>query len=142
MGDLVPQQQQQNELQRIVQAAERELQNSGHTPFTPQAFNRLQERIGEYSVQLITESVKVARRRGSETVSTQNVDHASQYLVSSSGSKLYRSIGTLGGIFLGAGLSTFLAMIVAGAFTTTAVLLALSLTMVGMFMVALQIARE
>jgi len=86
--------------------------------------------------------VKVAHRRGSETVSTQNVEHASEYLVYSSGSKLYRNIGTLGGILLGAGLSTFLSMIVVGVFTTTAVLVALSLTTVGMFMVALQIAKD
>jgi histone H3/H4 len=130
------------ELQRIIERADIELQAIDPTPFSPNAFECLKEKISEYSAQLVTESVKVARRRESETVSTKNVEQASQYLVSSSGSKFYRNIGTLGGILLGAGLSTFLSMVTAGVFTTTAVLIALTLTVVGMFMVALQIAKD
>jgi len=130
------------ELQRIIKQADIDLQRIDHTPFSPKAFERLKEKISEYSAQLITKSIKVARRRESETVSTKNVEQASQYLVSSTGSKLYRNIGTLGGILLGAGLSTFLSMVVAGVFTTSVVLIALSLTLVGMFMVALQIAKD
>lgn len=77
---------------------ERELQNSDHTPFSSNAFNRLKEKISEYTTQLITESVKVARRHQSESVSTSDVERASQYLVSSTSRKVYRHMGTLGGI--------------------------------------------
>jgi histone H3/H4 len=130
------------DLERIINIAESQLQQIDHTPFSPKAFERLKEKVGEYAAQLVTESVRVARRRESDTVSTKNVEQASQYLVSSTGSKFYRNIGTLGGILLGAGLSTFLSMVAVGLFTTTAVLVALTLTVFGMFMVALQIAKD
>ncbi|HEX8267396.1 MAG TPA: hypothetical protein VF596_18495 [Pyrinomonadaceae bacterium] len=131
-----------NELQRIINEAEQELSTIDHTPFSDKAFTRLKTKISEYTIQLINESVKTSRRRKSDTVSTSDVEHSSQYLTYSSGSKLSRNVGTLGGILLGAGLSTFLSMVVNGVFTTNPVLIALALTVFGMFMVSYQIAKE
>ncbi|MCA1629314.1 MAG: hypothetical protein LC774_02895, partial [Acidobacteria bacterium] len=71
-----------------------------HTPFSEKSFERLKYKISEYTAQLLTESVKVSRRHGSETVSTSDVERASQYLVSSTSHKVYRHMGTLGGLIL------------------------------------------
>ncbi|HEX8367332.1 MAG TPA: hypothetical protein VF604_02090 [Pyrinomonadaceae bacterium] len=129
-------------LQKLIHEVEDELEGLNHTPFSEKAFERLKSKISEYSLQLINESLKTSKRRKSDLISTSDVEHSSQYLTYSSGSKLSRNIGTLGGILLGAGLSTFLSMLVAGAFTANPVLIALSLTVIGMFMVAYQIAKE
>ena len=140
MSNLAPNQ--QSELQQIVATAEQELRNTGHTPFTPKAFERLKEKISEYAVQLIAESVKVARRRESEIVSTQNVEHASQYLVSSTSRKVYRHIGTIGGILLGVAGSNFLSMITANLFTLNGVVVTVVFTLVGGVLIASHIVKD
>jgi len=99
-----------NELQQIIETAEQELRNADQTPFTPRAFDNLRDKISEYSVLLITEAVKVAKRHKSETVSSTHVEHASEYLISSTGRKLFRHMGTLGGTLLGVAGSNFLSM--------------------------------
>jgi histone H3/H4 len=132
----------QGELQQIVDIAERELQNAQHTPFSSNAFNRLKEKISEYSIQLITESTKVARRHKSESVSTSDVEHASQYLVSSTSHKIYRHMGTIGGILLGTAASNILAMITTQQYTLTGIVVTFVLTLLGTFMIAVHIVKD
>lgn len=130
------------ELLQIVDLASQELENTEHTPFSPNAFNRLKEKIGEYTVSLITESTKVARRHQSESVSTSDVEHASSYLVSSTGRKMYRHMGTIGGILLGTAASNILAMITTQQFTLAGIIVTFVFTLLGAFMIAVHIVKD
>ena len=130
------------ELEQIIEIADRELQAVDHTPFSPKAFTRLKEKISEYAVQLITESVKRARRHQSENVSTSDVEHASQYLVSSTSHKFYKHMGTFGGLFLGTALSNVLSMITTNQFTLNGIIVTFILTLIGSFMIAAHVVKE
>jgi histone H3/H4 len=132
----------QSDLQQIVDIAERELQGVQHTPFSMNAFIRLREKISEYVVLLITESTKVAQRHQSESVSTSDVERASQYLVSSTSHKIYRHIGTIGGILLGTAASNILAMITTQQYTLTGIIVTFILTLLGAFMIAVHIVKD
>lgn len=137
-----PHQQDPQELLRVIEEANRALENIGPTPFSEKAFTRLKEKISEYTAQLITESVKLSKRRHEESISTYVVELASQYLVSSSSHKVYRHIGTFGGLLFGAGMSNFLAMVTTTQFNTTGIILSFILTAIGAFLVALHMARD
>jgi histone H3/H4 len=130
------------DLQQIIEAAERELQGVDHTPFSPKAFGRLKQKISEYTVQLISESVKVAHRHHSESVSTSDVERASQYLVSSTTNKLYKHLGTVGGILLGTAASNMLSMITTNQYTINGIIVTFVLTLLGGGMVAIHIVKE
>jgi DNA helicase TIP49 (TBP-interacting protein) len=109
-----------SELQQIIEITEQELRNAHETPFTPRAFDNLKEKLSEYSVQLIAEAVKLAKRHQSETVSSTHVEHASEYLVSSTSHKIYRHLGTVGGLLIGVAGSGFVSMFSTNQFTPTA----------------------
>jgi len=76
-------------LQGVIDRVGRELQNAARTPFSEQAFEELKEQISVYAGELIQESVKKARRHRAETVSSADVQQASQYLVASTSHKIY-----------------------------------------------------
>lgn len=130
------------ELQQIIDTASRELENLPPFPFSDSGLKSLQEKIGEYAVQLIAESVKISRRRDSETVSSSYVEHASQYLVSSTSRRLYRHLGTMGGLFLGTAGSNILSIITTHQFGLTGIIVTFALTLIGTFMIAMSIAKE
>ena len=126
----------------IIQHANAQLQAIPASPFSPNAFTVLKEKIAQHIAELVTESIKVSRRYRSDTVSAAHVERASEYLVTSSSRRLFRHLGTVGGIFLGAALSNFLAMTVAGQYSATSTLVSAALGIVGAFMVALHIAKD
>jgi hypothetical protein len=53
-------------LKRLLESAHIETANINHNPFSQNGFNRLTERVDEYLVQLVTESVRVAKRHDSD----------------------------------------------------------------------------
>ena len=57
------------ELERIIKTAEVELRQIHPGLFSPEGFQRLTERINEYIGELTVESVKVAKRHQSDSVS-------------------------------------------------------------------------
>jgi histone H3/H4 len=131
-----------DELQRIVDSAGRELDQIPHTPFSDNAFERLKYKVSEYTAQLVTESVKFSRRHSSETVSSSDVERASQYLVSSTSHKVYRHMGTLGGLVLGTGAANGLSILTTAQFTPIGLVITFTLILIGAFMVAFHIAKE
>ncbi|HSS21492.1 MAG TPA: hypothetical protein VLL54_15560 [Pyrinomonadaceae bacterium] len=130
------------DLQRLIKIAEEELSHTDPSPFSSSAFDRVKEKISEYTVELITESVKVARRHDSDSVSPSYVDRASEYLISQSGSKTYRHLGTIGGILLGAVGSNVLSMITTRQFTLGGIVVTVVLTLVGSFLVAVNMVKD
>jgi histone H3/H4 len=131
-----------DELQHILDVAETELQNIAPTPFSENAFVILKERISEFIVELMVESIKVTRRHRSEQVAPADVEHAAQYLVASSTRKTFRHMGTVGGILLGAVGSNLLGMATTHQFTLTSIIVTFALTLIGAFLVAIHIAKD
>lgn len=126
----------------IIAHANGALGNIDVQPFSPPAFAVLKGKISEYLRDLLAESIKVSKRHNADTVSAAHVERAAEYLVSSTSRRLFRHVGTVGGILFGAALSNLLAMTLAGQFTSSGTLLSASLGFVGAFMVALHIAKD
>jgi hypothetical protein len=120
-----------------------ELQSVESHPFSPPAFSALKDKISEYIVQLIMESIQVSKRHRADTVSAAHVEQASDDLASGVSRRFFRYVGAGGGILLGTSISPFLSvsnspaqasipgMVVSGA-----------LALLGIFMIAFHIARE
>jgi histone H3/H4 len=132
----------QSPISDLITAAEKELQSFGSAPFSEPAFATLKERVSQYIVELINEALKVAKRHQADTVSAAHVNRASDYLVSSSSRKIFRHLGTVGGILLGAAIGNVLAMTTSNQFTATSVLVTSGLGIIGAFLIALHIAKD
>lgn len=131
-----------NQLQTAIQNAEKELDLFEKSPFSTAAFETLKETIGRFISELITESVKVAKRHAADTVSSNHVEKASDYLVTSSGKRFFKHLGTIGGTLLGAGISNILVMTTNNQFSTISVAVTSGLSIVGAFLIALHIAKD
>ncbi len=125
-----------------LEDANRRLAFLDPTPFSSAAFAVLRAIILGFIAELIAESRRVAQRYRADTVSAAHVERAGEYLVTSSTRRLFRHLGTVGGILLGAGLSTLLSMATSETFARLPTLLAMSIGVVGAFLVALHIARD
>jgi histone H3/H4 len=131
-----------NPLQKIIQQADAQLQDIESSPFSPSAFSVLKEKISEYIVELVSESIKVSKRHQADTVSSAHVERASEYLISSTSRRFFRHLGTIGGILFGAALSNIVAMTAAQQYSTAGILLSAGLGIAGAFMVAFHIAKD
>jgi hypothetical protein len=128
--------------QTAVQQAVNQLRETDSSPFSPPAFSTLKDKIAQHITELVNESVKVSKRHRADTVSAAHVERASEYLVTSTSRRIYRHLGTLGGILLGAALSNILAMTLVGQYTGGGTIVSASLGIIGAFMIALHIAKE
>jgi len=129
-------------LQKVIQEADVQLQSVEPSPFSPQSFSTLKEKISEYIAQLVSESLKVSKRHQADTVSGAHVERASEYLIASSTRRFFRHLGTVGGVLLGASLSSILSMTVQGQYSIAGTLVSVGLAIVGAFMIALHIAKD
>jgi hypothetical protein len=111
-------------------------------PFSRAAFSSLKDKISEYIDDLVTESVKVSKRHRADTVSSAHVAHASDYLVASNSRRVFRHLGTVGGILLGAALSNILTMTLDNKYSSLGIVVSVSLAVAGTFLVALHIAKD
>jgi len=131
-----------SELQQIIEIAEEQLRNAYQTPFTPRALDNLKDKLSEYSVLLIQEAVKLAKRHKSETVSSTHVEHANEYLISSSSRKLFRHMGTFGGLLLGVAGSNFLSMFSTNQFSPNGVTITVIATLLGGILTAAHMMKD
>lgn len=125
-----------------VARAEAQLSARDSSPFSPPAFSALKGKISEYVVELVNESIRVSKRHVADTVSAAHVERAAEYLVSSTSRRIYRHLGTVGGILLGAALSNILAITLAGQYTGGGTIVSAVLGIAGAFMIALHIAKD
>jgi hypothetical protein len=132
----------QGAVETAVQVATTNLATVDHSPFSPPAFDVLKQKVAEYVRSLVTESMKMARRHDADTISPTYVEDANRLLVSSSGRRWFRHLGTVGGILLGAALSNLLAMTTAEKYSALAILVTTGLGILGAFMIALHIAKD
>lgn len=120
------------ELERIIKTAEVELRQIHPGMFSPEGFQRLTERINEYIGELTVESVKVAKRHQSDSVSPAYVDQASEHLASGKPQKWQKVLGGIGGIIFGVGLTAAGSMIQSNQYSTRGVILSLVCIIVGL----------
>ena len=121
----------QPNLDEVIERATAELKKAESTPFSEHALEEFEQQVGTYVVELIQESVKRAKRYQAEGVSSSDVRHASQYLVSSPSHKIYRHAGALGGLFFGAALSQIMSMITTRQYGLDGIVITFALTLIG-----------
>lgn len=131
-----------NELERIIKTAEVELRQIHPGLFSAEGFERLTERINEFIGELTVESVKVAKRHQSDSVSPAYVDQASEHLASGKPAKWQRVVGGIGGIVFGVGLATAGSMIQTGQYSTQGFVLSIVCIVVGMPAFMFHIMKE
>jgi len=110
--------------------------------FSRQATSSLKKKIKDYVSLLLSESIKVSKRQQADVVSSIHVNRANDYLVFNSKKRIFKHIGLLGGILIGASLSAFITVIVTDSLTILGMLLSTSLGIVGAFMFALSIVKD
>jgi hypothetical protein len=120
------------ELERIIKTAEVELRQIHPGLFSPEGFQRLTQRISEFIGELTIESVKVAKRHQSDSVSPAYVDQASEHLASGKPQKWQRVLGGIGGIVLGVGVTAAGSMIQSAQYSTRGVILSVVCILIGM----------
>jgi hypothetical protein len=127
-----------------LQQAARDLQGTDPSPFTPNAYQTLTEIVNDFINDLVSESLRIAKRQKSEIVSINYVQNAGEYLIASRTRRLYRHLGTLGGVLLGGSLSNILAMVQAGGngLPILGTLVSIGICLIGTFLVAIHIAKE
>ena len=88
------------------------------------------------------ESRRIARRHQADVISPVYVQQASDYLVARKSRRKATLMGSVGGIFLGAAVSSFLDLAAGKQVSALQVLVSAVLGMLGAFLFALQFARE
>lgn len=130
------------ELERIIKAAEVELRQIHPGLFSPEGFQRLTECINEFIGELTVESVKVAKRHQSDSVSPAYVDQAREHLTWGRPARWRRVLGGFGGIVLGVGLTAAGAMFQSGQYSTRGFALSIVCIVFGMLAFMVHILRE
>ena len=105
----------------------------------------LKDKISEYIVQLIMESIQVSKRHRADTVSAAHVEQASDDLASGVSRRFFRYVGAGGGILLGISLAPFLSVTAPNTppqYSTPSMVVSGVLALLGTFMIAFHIARE
>lgn len=130
------------EVEEVALKAEEYLQQIDPSPFSAAAFSILKGKIGQYVKDLIHESIKISIRDRADNISTKHVELASERLTVHPRNRLYKHLGTVGGILLGAALSNILTMQASNQFSFQSVLTTVILGIVGAFLIAFNIAVD
>ena len=133
---------QQFDFQEVIDRVSKELQDAAKIPFSDQAFQKLNEQISAYAVELIRESIKKAKRHRAESVSSADVQHADQYLVASPSHRIYRHVGTFGGLLFGTALSSIVSMITTNQYGLSLIVVTFTLTFIGGFSIAIHMVKD
>jgi len=130
------------QVSRTFSEAKHGLANTGPKPFSPQAFEALEHTIDWFSQELAEQSIKVSKRHRADNVAESHVETAAGYLLGNAPSRIFRHLGTIGGVLLGAALSSLLTLITTNVFTPFSVGLIVVLAIIGAFLMAVHMARE
>ncbi|HLK51097.1 MAG TPA: hypothetical protein VKT49_23305 [Bryobacteraceae bacterium] len=132
-------------IEKTIQAAYVELQSVESHPFSSAAFATLKDKISEYIVQLIMESIQVSKRHRADTVSAAHVEQATDDLAAGVSRRFFRYVGAGGGILLGTALAPFLSVAATNQpvqYNIPGMVVSGALALLGTFMIAFHIARE
>lgn len=132
----------ENTVVKVTAEAESRLDQFDRSPFSQPAFDILKTKISEYVTDIVGESIRISKRSNTDSVSEFHVKLAAEYLTTSSSRRIFRHIGTIGGIILGASLSNILGMTLTNSYTGGGVILSAILSISGAFMIAFHIAKD
>ena len=132
----------QFDFQDVIDRASRRLQNAAKIPFSDQAFQELKEQISAYAEELIDESVKKAKQHRAESVSSADVQQAGRLLVARPSHRIYRHVGTFGGLLFGTALSSIVSMTTSNQYGLTVVVITFVLTFIGTFFITIHMAKD
>jgi hypothetical protein len=132
----------QDTLKKITQEAESKLEIIDSSPFSPQAFSLLKEKISEYILELVSESINVSKRHQADMVSCSHVQHAWEYLISNTKQRFFKHIGTIGGIILGASSSNILSMYSGVQYTSEGTFNLVVMSIIGAILVTLHMSKD
>lgn len=111
-------------------------------PFSKEAFKYLKTQISQNIKELVDESIKIAKRHHSDTVSISHVDRASDNLGFSAKRKILIHLGTIGGILLGAALSAFVSMWMVGQYAERGVIFSVIAGIIGAVLITVQMSKD
>ena len=127
---------------QVTQQAEAALAEIHLEAFSPKAVAALKRSISWFIAELVDQSVKVSKRHQSDNVAESHVETAVQFLVGDAPRRIFRHMGTIGGVLFGAALSNLVSMITTKVITVPSVGITIALAVIGAFLVALHIARD
>lgn len=132
----------QPNLDEVIERINAEFKKAESTPFSDHAFEEFQKQVETYGIELISESIKRAKRHQAEGVSSANVRYASQYLVSSPSHRIYRHAGMFGGLFIGTVLSHVLSMITTRQYGLDSIIITFALTLIGSSLITVHMIKD
>lgn len=95
----------------LIDDANKSLEKSTPHNFSEKAFKPLKQNISTYIIELVSESMRNARREKVDSVSASHVEKASAYLVTKNRGKLKNILGGVGGVFLGAAVQEIISIV-------------------------------
>lgn len=110
--------------------------------FSNRAEEALNQKVQQFRVKLVRDAAELAKRDRSDVVSVGHVEQASDQLVPRKNSRLYRHVGYVAGIVVGAGLSATFGFATAEGVPLYMYLITIALCMAGSFAIALHIAHD
>lgn len=111
--------------------------------FTQKGVDALDKQIKEHADDLVEESIRIMKRHHAESITEVYVRHASSRISSGPRKKQYSMAGSLGGVFLGAAVSSFIDMAnAANRIEFQFVLIASTMAVVGTIMMAVNFFKE
>jgi len=132
----------QFDFREVIDRASRRLENAAKIPFSDQAFQELKEQISAYAEELVDASVQKANQHRAESVSSADVQQASQYLVARQSRRFHRALGTFGGLLLGAALSSIVSIVTTNQYRLTLIVITFILTFSGTSLMTIHMVKD
>jgi histone H3/H4 len=126
----------------VAEKADELLRSVDTSPFSPAAFSVFKAKVIQYIEDLARESATIAKRTQADVVSAKDVQAACDRLTTSPRKTLYRHLGTVGGLSLGASTSALGSMLVANQFPLWAVLVAIGTGILGAFFLGIHFRND
>jgi tetrahydromethanopterin S-methyltransferase subunit G len=130
------------ESERLVDSVEPALKGIDHSSFSPAAFSALKVKVSQYIADLVEESAKASRRDNLDIISVKHIEIAGERLKQFSSNKIFKNLGVLGGVLLGACLSNLYPMITSNQITLSGVLFTLISGIIGAVFLMMSFMKE
>ncbi len=127
---------------KIDSSLEELLKAGDPSAFTPTARLALKDKIIEYSHELVDLTLKISKRNYAGSASKAYVNLAGYQIANTTDSRLFKHLGIIGGILLGAFLSGFVAMTIDCKFTMITTIVSTLFGVLGAFLIAFPIVHD
>ena len=126
----------------VAEKADEILDGVDHTPFSVAAFDVLKGKVGQYVGDVVRESAAIAKHQQVDIISAKHVESACERLTFSPQQRLYRHLGTVAGLCLGASASALSSMLIASQFTFPGIVFTVCTGIPGAFLLGIHMTRD